>query len=453
MAEADLAQPAAPAAAADVPAPGAVAEEPIASASVVPRAAVPPETGTEAGARMAAPVEFARAETLASALQDATGSTEREPNALQGKTAVIATAARMAARGEDSGTGAGTMAESAASTSRSPVAAVRTLTQVLGTNAPAVGPTGPASTPAAQTSAEALAGAPAADTPAIAGPGIASGAEGEASNSAGGRRERPEFLAGGKLREGGSAVATGLVAHGKKAVAVENQRVPGDGFSLGTGIAKEVQTMPAHPPVLPPSSAALDLVEPAVVGVSAAQSAASAAMKSPAELTALRSHAVELVHETMEQAERAQAAGRNHVELRLPGADGDLRVHFNWRDGALHTKFVTQDKDLEHALSREWEIAAPKLAARGLKLGETSFENREQSSQSGAQNASHFEQQRHSRGQGQPGSEQTPEFTLRPSALSRPTASARRTASPAAAAAVARGQSAPTETRGLRAWA
>ncbi|HLP02704.1 MAG TPA: hypothetical protein VK163_11825 [Opitutaceae bacterium] len=268
-----------------------------------------------------------------------------------------------------------------------------------------------------------------------------------------GRRKQPEILAAGRARNSRAAAEIEQTSRGKNTLGIDAHGVERSDRGLGTGIAKETQPMSVHTPVLPPVSAALDSNEPAAASVSTAQTATIPSTKPSGETHALRSHAVELVRETLEVAERAQAAGRNQVELRLPSDDGDLRVRLSWHDGVVHTKFVTHDVDLQQALSREWEHAAPKLAEKGLKFGEPSFENRDQSGQSAAQNASDFDQQRHSsRGRSQDGSERAPEFTLRPSASST-TASVRRTAHSAATAAVAPGKSTLAETRGLRAWA
>ncbi|HLP07270.1 MAG TPA: hypothetical protein VK178_03830 [Opitutaceae bacterium] len=287
--------------------------------------------------------------------------------------------------------------------------------------------------------------------------GASTGDETQEANTTAGsqavRRKQPEILAAGRARNSRATAEVESNSRGKNTLGIDVHGVERSAPSLGTGIAKETQPMSVHTPVLPPVSAALDSNEPAAASVSTAQTATIPATKPSGETHALRSHAVELVRETLEVAERAQAAGRNQVELRLPGADGDLHVRLSWHDGVVHTKFVTHDVDLQQALSREWEHAAPKLAEKGLKFGEPSFENRDQSGQSAAQNASDFDQQRHSsRGQGQDGSERAPEFTLRPSA-SHTAAMVRRTAHSAATAAVAPGKPTLAETRGLRAWA
>jgi hypothetical protein len=213
--------------------------------------------------------------------------------------------------------------------------------------------------------------------------------------------------------------------------------------------------MSVQTPVLPPASAELEMLEPVSTGLATGHAATVVTTAKSAEgNAAVRSQAVELVRETVELAERAQAAGRNHVELRLPnGGDSDLRVHLSWHDGVVHTKFLTPDADLRQALSREWERATPQLAEKGLKFGEASFENRGQSDQSAAQNASNFDQQRHpSRGQSRNNPDHAAEFTLQPSATNT-TAPVRRSANGAATAVAAPTNSTITERRSLRAWA
>ncbi len=117
-----------------------------------------------------------------------------------------------------------------------------------------------------------------------------------------------------------------------------------------------------------------------------------------------RSQAAVVVRETIEAAEKMQEAGRNHLELRVQtGSDESLRIHLRWSDGVLHARFVTQTNEMQQALSHEWEHVAPRMAEKGLKFGEASFEQRhDQPGQSAGQNAFGFEhQQRQSaRGQG-----------------------------------------------------
>ena len=237
---------------------------------------------------------------------------------------------------------------------------------------------------------------------------------------------------------------------------VEQQEVGEGGGFVGTSGAKDSQPMTAHPQVMPAATpSALD----ASVGVPAlanrAETTAMATGGIVAESAAARADAVEAVRETMEAVERAQQAGRNHVELRLQTSDTEsLRVHLRLQDGVVHAKFVTQTTELQQALSREWDLLAPRLAERGIKFGETSFENRDQSGQSMAQNAFTSGQQRqssHDRGQTYESAEEQA-FSLSSPTSSTMAASRR---SPVAASALAAASASPNtaEARSLRAWA
>ncbi|MFT3829331.1 MAG: hypothetical protein QM691_06435 [Opitutaceae bacterium] len=366
--------------------------------------------------------------TLAQVLAENASATKP---GVSGKPAAVASTSSAAASTADMTTPAAGISTTATPDEAQPTAIP------VGTKAPL-----PEGTPAASRTADAS------DTPPPA-------AEAETSTRVPGAasRERAENLAVARNTNARTAARTETTTRGRNFLDVERQSVEKRAASLGTGIAKETQTMSAQTPVLPPVSAALDSIEPVAAGVTTAQATSIHTPKSADATHAVRSHAAELVRETLEVAERAQAASRNQVELRLPSGDGDLRVHLRWQDGVVHAKFVTHDTDLQQALSREWEHAAPKLADKGLKFGEPSFENRDQSGQSAAQNASNFDQQRHSsRGQSHDGSERAPEFSLRPSAAST-TASARRTATPAAATTAVAHKPSDTGTRGLRAWA
>lgn len=238
---------------------------------------------------------------------------------------------------------------------------------------------------------------------------------------------------------------------------VEGKRLDEEGELVGTGAAKDAQPMAAHTQVLPTAaSSALDAREavPALSGV-ASGSSAMATGRHMVEPSTGNTAAADAVRETLEAAERAQQTGRNHVELRLQtSGDESLRVHLRLQDGIVHAKFVTQSNELQQALSREWDLLAPRLAERGIKFGETSFENRDQSGQSTAQNAFTSGQQRqsqHDRGQTYEHAEERASSLLSPTA---PTTTASRRSPVAVAAIAATPASLITAgARGLRAWA
>jgi hypothetical protein len=239
-------------------------------------------------------------------------------------------------------------------------------------------------------------------------------------------------------------------------LSVEQQEVGEGGGFVGTSSAKDSQPMTAHAQVMPtatPSTLDASVAVPALAN--RAETTAMATGGSVAESAAARADAVDAVRETLEAAERAQQTGRNHVELRLQTSGSEsLRVHLRLQDGVVHAKFVTQSNELQQALSREWDLLAPRLAERGIKFGETSFENRDQSGQSTAQNAFTSGQQRqHTHDQGQAYQQAEERAFSLPSPTATTTTASRR--SPVAMSAIAATPASlnTAEARSLRAWA
>ena len=242
----------------------------------------------------------------------------------------------------------------------------------------------------------------------------------------------------------------------RKFLNVDGERVGDGGALVGTDAAKESQPMTAPTQVLPtvaPSSLAASEGMPAAAN--AAWHASPVAASHAAAPSAVHAAAVEAVHEAVEAAERAQQTGRNQVELRLPTSnDESLRVHLRLQDGVIHAKFVAPTTELQQALSKEWSLLAPRLAERGVKFGETSFENRDQSGQPDAQNAFASGQQRqpqHDRNEPDERAQQRA-FSLSSPAVSTPVA-ARRSSTAAPVLATASATPTTAEARGLHAWA
>jgi hypothetical protein len=237
---------------------------------------------------------------------------------------------------------------------------------------------------------------------------------------------------------------------------VDQQGVGAREASVGTGTAKEPQLMAAHTPVLPHASTdTLDVGEPTAASVSSPAATTTASGRLGSETSVAHTTAAEAVRETVEAAERAQQAGRNHVELRLQTSDSEsVRVHLRVQDGVVHARFVTQNAEMQQALSREWEHLAPRLEEKGLKFSEPSFENNDRSGQSNAQNASTSDQQRQSSHDQNQTYERAEEqaFAL-PSSKANNTAVSRRSASAAVASAAVPAVPTTAEARGLRAWA
>lgn len=184
---------------------------------------------------------------------------------------------------------------------------------------------------------------------------------------------------------------------------VGRQRVGESAPQFGTDVAKEAQPMPANATDLPPATHALSSDEPVVATVGAlAESSATGTTRAAAESGPVRSVAAETIRQLQEVAARARETGRNQVDFQVRTSDDEsLRVNLRWHDGVVHARFVSESAELQQALSREWALAAPRLAEKGLKFDQPSFEHHERSDhQSSAQDGFSFAQQRHSsRGQ------------------------------------------------------
>lgn len=298
--------------------------------------------------------------------------------------------------------------------------------------------------------------------PGLAGEPIAAGSEGggTAADNQGGddapslHHAPPENLAPSRGRNASTSRPGQAATTRQNFLSVESHGVGESGRRFGMTVAKEAQTMSAHVPVLPTSTASvLEVNEPSVVALPGTATVAGRTSLEPVEV---RTFAAAAVREAMDLAERAQQAGRNHLDLRLQtGDDESLRVHLRWHDGVVHAKFVTQTTEMQQALSREWDHLAPRMADKGIKFGEASFERHDQSfSQSSTQNASSFEQQRHSsRGQGQTFAHAEEQAFAGSSSFVKPAASAPR----GGVAPVAVSPSSVTipsvDARNLRAWA
>lgn len=351
----------------------------------------------------------------------------------------------------------------------SPVVAAPTLAQVLVENGQNRGPRG-ATTPGEPVSANpASAATPALvddfglPAPTVAAHGVASDVAANGTTETAGAavtlpRVARENLAVGRGRAG--AVNGGEVAASSRRnfLSVEQQGVGEEGERVGTGVAKEAQPMSSHAPVLPPAATpALAASEPAAAVVTGTGAASASIDRHNAEPAQVRSTAAAAVTAMVDAAERMQQAGRNHVELRIqtPG-DAGVQVHLRWHDGVVEAKFVAQTPELQQALSREWAQISPRMEDKGLKFSEPSFEHRDQSGQSSAQNAFSFDQQRHSsRGQGQA---EDSVFALPALKATASTAVARGTSVTTGARVVVPNTSTsvtpnPADARALRAWA
>jgi len=161
--------------------------------------------------------------------------------------------------------------------------------------------------------------------------------------------------------------------------------------------------MPANATELPPATHALSSDEPVVATVGAAtDTSAAGTARVVAETGPARSVAAETIRQLQEVAARARETGRNQVDFQVRTPDDEsLRVNLRWHDGVVHARFVSESAELQQALSREWALAAPRLAEKGLKFDQPSFEHHERSDhQSSAQDGFSFAQNRHSsRGQ------------------------------------------------------
>ena len=213
-------------------------------------------------------------------------------------------------------------------------------------------------------------------------------------------REKP---AAPRARDAATTAAAAGSNNHRNFLNVGQQGVGESRTRLGTDVAEEIQPMPANATDLPPATHALAAAEP-VVGAGGASAEPSGAGNSRAvvETGPARSVAAETVRQLLETAERVRETGRNHVEFQVRTSDdGSLRVNLRWHDGVVHARFVTESTEMQQALSREWALAAPRLAEKGLKFDQPSFEHHDQSGhQSTAQDGFSFAHQHHSsRGQ------------------------------------------------------
>ena len=177
---------------------------------------------------------------------------------------------------------------------------------------------------------------------------------------------------------------------------VEKHEVGERRSAVGTGIAKESQPMALPSQVLPDETVtSLEATGAAIVG--GRESAPMVTTLRPGAEAVVRHSAAMAVRETVDAAAQMRETSRHSVDLVLetPSAE-KLHVHLRWQDGVVQAKFVTQSTELQQALAREWEHAAPRLAERSVKFGEPSFERHDQSGQPGGQGAFSFEQQRQS---------------------------------------------------------
>ena len=262
-----------------------------------------------------------------------------------------------------------------------------------------------------------------------------------------------EILAATPVRTGRFDSPTTKATNPQNFLPVDKQRVGEPDGEVGTSGAKRAQSMPLHAPASSFADAALETFELPGAAAPAASVATAASAKPAADPAGSRSTAAAAVREVMNIAEKAQEAGRTHLELRLPTQDNEgLRVHLDWRDGVVHARFVSPNTELQRALSREWETEAPRFAEKGLKFSEPSFErNGHHSDQQSAQTGFTSDQQRN-RSRGQTGGEDDlPEFAL-PTAPAQGSASARSIRA-AASTPTTVNTSVPADTRGLRVWA
>lgn len=89
-------------------------------------------------------------------------------------------------------------------------------------------------------------------------------------------------------------------------------------------------------------------------------------------------HAGAAVEATLAAIERIHGPSRSSVELHLSVGDHTpLSVRVELRDGIIHTTFRTDSAELRHALTREWNVAAPALSAgsadRPVHIAEPAF--------------------------------------------------------------------------------
>jgi hypothetical protein len=255
--------------------------------------------------------------------------------------------------------------------------------------------------------------------------------------------------AGGKSGRADRAVPKGAGAQNFQTV--EKQRVGGGAPEVGMHTAEKAQPMSTNATVLPPADAALETFELPASPAQATGAGSTTAAKPLADVGATRSFAAAAVREVMNAVERTQDTGHAHVELRLQTHDDEsLRVHLQWRDGVVHAKFVTQTAEMQRALSSEWDAVAPRLAEKGLKFSEPSFEhNGQQSESQPGQSGFAFNQQQRRSGSHSADANESPDFAL---PFARATGAATATRRPASRTTVNNRIVLP-ETRGLRVWA
>jgi flagellar hook-length control protein FliK len=156
-----------------------------------------------------------------------------------------------------------------------------------------------------------------------------------------------------------------------------------------------------------PQETATSLEVSGLAAVGGREAASASPVLRPSAEALVRNSAAVAVRETVEAAVEMRESNRHSVDLVLDTPNAEkLRVHLRWQDGVVQAKFVAQSSELQQALAREWEHAAPRLAERTVKFGEPSFDRHDQPGQSGGQGAFSFEQQR----QSSRGREQSAEF-------------------------------------------
>jgi len=173
--------------------------------------------------------------------------------------------------------------------------------------------------------------------------------------------------------------------------------------------------MPDKLSAQPAAESARDPFETALPVSTPTAPRSNASTPTAADVGLSRSFAAAAVREVLAAADRmVPATTRTHVELRLQTFDDEnVQVHLQWRDGVIQARFVTETPELQQALSREWNGAAPRMADGGLRFAEPKFEQHGQEQSGHPQNnaAFAFDQQRQSRGQ-QSADREVPVFAL-----------------------------------------
>lgn len=267
------------------------------------------------------------------------------------------------------------------------------------------------------------------------------------SSAPGGR----EILASAGGKSGRVARAVAKSGAAQNFQAVEKQRVGLGEPEVGMRTANKTQPMPTNATVLPPADAALEMFELPASPVQATGAASATAAKPLGDVGAARSFAAAAVREVMNAVERTQDTGHAHVELRLQTHDDEsLRVHLQWRDGVVHAKFVTQTTEMQRALSSEWDAVAPRMAEKGLKFSEPSFErNGQQPEPQPGQSGFAFNQQQRRPGSQAADADELPDFALPLAKASSVAGAPRRPVSRTSTT----DRIVLAEARGLRVWA